>query len=61
MATQFTDRFGFLNIDISNGNPHTKLTATFYENRGSEMTEELQLKKKRKIKIVKLQLNSQNK
>ena len=33
VASQF-DKFGFLNIDISNGNPHTKLTGTFYDNKG---------------------------
>jgi hypothetical protein len=35
MATQFEGKFGFLDIEISNGNPHTKLTGTFYDNQGS--------------------------
>jgi hypothetical protein len=33
VATQFTSKFGFLVIDITNGNPHTKLTGTFYGNK----------------------------
>jgi calcineurin-like phosphoesterase family protein len=32
VATQFEGKFGFLNIEISNGNPHTNLTGTFYDN-----------------------------
>ncbi|MGB7706802.1 MAG: hypothetical protein WBL64_05840, partial [Nitrososphaeraceae archaeon] len=35
-ATQL-QRFGFLNIDFSDGNPHTKLTGTFYDNKGDEV------------------------
>lgn len=35
MATQFEGKFGFLDIEISNGNPHTKLSGTFYDNQGS--------------------------
>lgn len=35
IATQFEGKFGFLDIEISNGNPHTKLTGTFYDNQGS--------------------------
>jgi hypothetical protein len=35
VATQFADKFGFLDIEISNGNPHTNLTGTFYDNQGS--------------------------
>ena len=31
VATQFEGKFGFLNIEISNGNPHTNLTGTFYD------------------------------
>jgi hypothetical protein len=34
VATQFAGKFGFLDIDITNGNPHTKLTGTFYGNKG---------------------------
>ena len=43
-ATQF-DRFGFLNIDISNGNPHTKLTGTFYDNKGAEVRDQFTIEK----------------
>ena len=32
IAKQFEGKFGFLDIEISNGNPHTKLTGTFYDN-----------------------------
>lgn len=32
VAIQFEGKFGFLNIEISNGNPHTNLTGTFYDN-----------------------------
>ena len=43
-ATQF-DRFGFLNIDISNGNPHTKLTGTFYDNKGAQVRDQFTIEK----------------
>ena len=43
-ATQF-DRFGFLNIEISNGNPHTKLLGTFYDNKGDEVRDEFTIEK----------------
>ena len=43
-ATQF-DRFGFLNIDFSNGNPHTKLTGTFYDNKGNEVRDQFTIEK----------------
>jgi len=48
-ATQFT-RFGFLNIDISDGNPHTILTGTIYDNKGDEVRDSLQLKRKYKLR-----------
>ncbi len=35
VATQFEGKFGFLDIEISNANPHTKLTGIFYDNKGS--------------------------
>ena len=38
--TQFANKFGFLNIDISNGNPHTKLTGTFYDNKGDQIVDQ---------------------
>ncbi len=50
MATQFADKFGFLNIDISNGNPHTKLTGTFYDNKGNNVLDEFIIEKEIKNK-----------
>jgi len=50
MATQFGGKFGFLNIDISNGNPHTKLTGTFYDNKGSDVTDQFTIEKEIKNK-----------
>jgi len=35
VAKQLDGKFGFLNIDISNGNPSSKLTGTFYDNKGN--------------------------
>jgi len=32
VATQFEGRFGFMDVEISYGNPHTKLIGTFYDN-----------------------------
>lgn len=32
VATQFEGKFGFMDIEISYGNPHTNLTGTFYDN-----------------------------
>jgi len=43
-ATQFA-RFGFLNIEISNGNPHTELTGTFYDNKGDEVRDQFTIEK----------------
>jgi len=34
VAKQFDSKFGFLDIGISNGNPSSKLTGTFYDNKG---------------------------
>ena len=48
-ATQF-GRFGFLNIDISNGNPHTKLTGTFYDNIGNEVRDQFTIEKETSVK-----------
>jgi hypothetical protein len=44
VASQFA-KFGFLNIDISNGNPHTKLTGTFYDNKGDEVLDQFTIEK----------------
>jgi hypothetical protein len=48
-ATQFT-RFGFLNIDISDGNPHTKLTGTFCDNKGDEVRDQFTIEKEIQVK-----------
>ena len=48
-ATQFT-RFGFLNIEISNGNPHNTLTGTFYDNKGDEIRDQFTIEKDIQIK-----------
>ncbi|HEX2304771.1 MAG TPA: metallophosphoesterase [Nitrososphaeraceae archaeon] len=50
MATQFGGKFGFLDIEISNGNPHTKLTGTFYDNKGSDATDHFTIEKEIKNK-----------
>jgi hypothetical protein len=49
VASQF-DKFGFLNIDISNGNPHTKLTGTFYDNKGGDVKDQFTIEKEIKSK-----------
>ena len=43
--TQFANKFGFLNIDISNGNPDTKLTGTFYDNKGGQILDQFTIEK----------------
>ena len=48
-ATQFT-RFGFLNIEISDGNPHTKLTGTFYDNKCEEVRDQFTIEKEIPVK-----------
>jgi Calcineurin-like phosphoesterase len=45
VATQFADKFGFLNIEISNGNPQTNLTGTFYDNEGSSVQDYFTIEK----------------
>jgi hypothetical protein len=44
IATQF-DRFGFLNLEIKNGNPDTTLTGTFFDNKGDEIKDYFTIKK----------------
>lgn len=48
--TQFANKFGFLNIDISNGNPDTKLTGTFYDNKGGQILDQFTIEKDLKNK-----------
>jgi Calcineurin-like phosphoesterase len=54
VATQF-GKFGFLNIDISNGNPHTKLSGTFYDNKGDEVLDQFTIEKEIKNTDVDIQ------
>lgn len=57
MDTQFANKFGFLNIDISNGNPHTKLTGTFYDNKGDQILDQFTIEKEIKNKISQVLYN----
>ncbi|MDP9305546.1 MAG: hypothetical protein M3O68_04295, partial [Thermoproteota archaeon] len=50
VANQFAGKFGFLDIDVSNGNPHAKLTGTFYDNKGSKIADEFTIEKEIKNK-----------
>jgi Calcineurin-like phosphoesterase len=50
VGKQFADKFGYLNIDISNGNPHTKLTGTFYGNHVGEILDQFTIEKEIKNK-----------
>jgi hypothetical protein len=45
MATQFEGKFGYLNIEVSNGNPHTNLTGTFYYNKGNSIQDSFTIEK----------------
>jgi calcineurin-like phosphoesterase family protein len=57
MATQL-DRFGFLNIEIDNGNPHTTLTGSFLDNTGSEIRDYFTIKKQIHTKDANILPNS---
>jgi len=57
MATQL-DRFGFLNIEIDNGNPHTLLTGSFLDNTGSEIRDYFTIKKQIQTKDANILPNS---
>ncbi len=50
MATQVECKFGYLDIEISNGNPHTKLTGTFYDNRANSIHDSFTIQKEIKNK-----------
>jgi hypothetical protein len=50
VGTQFANKLGFLNIDISNGNVHAKLTGTFYYDEGSQIANEFTIQKEIKNK-----------
>jgi predicted phosphodiesterase len=58
MATQL-DRFGFLNIEIDNGNPHTLLTGSFLDNTGSEIRDYFTIKKQIQTKDANILPNSE--
>ena len=45
VAKQFDGRFGFLDLSISNGNPHPKLTGTFYDNKGGNALDQFSIEK----------------
>ena len=47
---QIANKFGYLNIDISNGNPHSKLTGTFYDNKGGQILDQFTIYKELKNK-----------
>jgi hypothetical protein len=57
MATQL-DRFGYLNIEIDNGNPHTLLTGSFLDNSGSEIRDNFTIKKQIQAKDANILPNS---
>jgi len=54
VASQF-GKFGFLDMDISNGNPHTKLTGTFYDNKGDVVLDQFTIEKQIKNTDVDIQ------
>jgi Calcineurin-like phosphoesterase len=58
VATQFADKFGFLNIEIDNGNPHTTLIGTFLDNTRSEVRDYFTIKKQVQTKDANILPNS---
>ena len=52
VATQFEGKFGFLDIEISNGNPHTNMTGIFYDNKGDIIHDYFTINKEIKNIIV---------
>ena len=56
VANQFDGKFGFLDIGISNGNPHTKLTGTFYDNKDYAILDQFAIEKE----IRNIHANSQS-
>ncbi len=52
IAKQLEGKFGFLDIEISNGNPHTKLTGIFYDNREGSMQDSFTIEKEVKNTIL---------
>lgn len=60
VANQFGGKFGFLDVNISNGNPHTKLTGTFYDNRGGNIADQFTIEKEIKNKDADIQQVAQS-
>ena len=52
IAKQLEGKFGFLDIEISNGNPHTKLTGTFYDNIAGGIQDSFTIEKEIKNNIL---------
>ena len=52
MGTQFANKLGFLNIDISNWNVHAKLTGTLCYDEGNQITNEFTIQKEIKNKCT---------
>ena len=50
MVTQFANKFGFLNIDLSKRNVHAKLTGTFYDDECRQVADEFTIQKEIKNK-----------
>ena len=51
MGIQFANKLGLLNIDISNGNVHAKLTGTIYYDEGRQIANEFTSQKEKKISL----------
>jgi len=58
VATQVSGKFGFLNVEISNDNSHTKMAGTFYNNEGGNIEDYFTIQKE--IKNTKQKSNYLN-
>jgi hypothetical protein len=45
VATQFEGKFGFMDVEITYANPHTKLTGTFYDNLNDNVMDNFAIEK----------------
>jgi hypothetical protein len=54
---QFAGNFGFLNVDISNDNSHSKLTGTFYDNQEGKILDKFTIEKEVQNKNAKTASN----
>ena len=45
VSKQFAGDFGFLNVDISNGNSHSTLTGTFHYNQAGKILDKFVIEK----------------